>query len=63
MTHAATSKVANSAQGLSCKLKFVHGFSVCPLIRVTVHAGYEALMAVDKKYIADLQITQNIINQ
>ena len=26
MTHAATSKVENSAQGLSCKLKFVHGF-------------------------------------
>jgi hypothetical protein len=23
--HAATSKVENSAQGLSCKLKFVHG--------------------------------------
>jgi hypothetical protein len=25
MTHAATSKVANSAQGSSCKLNFVHG--------------------------------------
>jgi hypothetical protein len=25
MTHAATSKVENSAQGSSCKLKFVHG--------------------------------------
>jgi hypothetical protein len=25
--HAATSKVVNSAQGSSCKLKFVHGYS------------------------------------
>jgi hypothetical protein len=25
--HAATSKVENSAQGLSCKLKFVHGLA------------------------------------
>jgi hypothetical protein len=28
MTHAATSKVENSAQGSSCKLKFVHGVLV-----------------------------------
>jgi hypothetical protein len=28
MTHEATSKVENSAQGSSCKLKFVHGGSV-----------------------------------
>jgi len=27
--HAATSKVENSAQGLSCKLKFVHGHKYC----------------------------------
>ncbi len=26
--HTATSKVENSAQGSSCKLKFVHGLSV-----------------------------------
>ncbi len=27
MTHAATSKVENSAQGSSCKLKFVHSLA------------------------------------
>ncbi len=27
-THAATSKVESSAQGLSCQLKFVHAFKV-----------------------------------
>jgi hypothetical protein len=27
MTHAATSKVENSAQGLSCKLKFAHAMA------------------------------------
>ncbi len=27
--HAATSKVVNSAQGSSCKLKFVHGHVFC----------------------------------
>jgi hypothetical protein len=26
MTHAAMAKVENSAQGSSCKLKFVHGY-------------------------------------
>jgi hypothetical protein len=27
--HAATSKVENSAQGLSCQLKFVHEYYYC----------------------------------
>jgi hypothetical protein len=32
MTHAATSKVGYSAQGSSCKLKFVHGVTYKPFV-------------------------------
>ncbi len=33
--HAATSKVENLAQGLSCKLKFVHGLSfICDITTI-----------------------------
>ncbi len=32
MTHAATSKVEYSAQGSSCKLKFVHGVTYKPFV-------------------------------
>ncbi len=36
--HAATSKVENSAQGLSCKLKFVHGMAQSHRIEIELCA-------------------------
>ncbi len=32
--HPATSKVENSAKGLSCQLKFAHGWGMCSLIKL-----------------------------
>ncbi len=48
--HAATSKVENSAQGLSCQLKFVHG--KCDIeLEQNISFSYELVTVQDQNEI------------